>query len=762
MRLKVSHSRTSPHLDSVAAVGWAGGDEIFSCADDHILLKWKLGNMEATTVTEMPSTLFATSMHWFPTSGRHDAHGEVFALSCSDGQIHFVNKMGRIEKSVNAHRGAALMVRWSADGTGLLSCGEDGTVKLWSRNGLLRSVIAQMPHPVHCCSFDMTSNNVLYPNYDHCYIKSLKSQGPPLKWKAHDGLVLCCDWSKASEYIVTGGEDCKFKLWDSFGRNLFTSIALDYPISSVAWSPDGQCFVAGSYNILLLCDKAGWSHSLEKLSTGSLLSLCWYDDSTQLVGGSGSGQVIHAQLIESTETSGSMEVVQMKRNLLEVRDVSVDLAREQLETRDRISRFAIAYDQLVVVTTQQLYIFSSKNWNTPIIVELKEKAIKLVLQASKLFLVSDGQTLFVFNYEGRNLSEIKMPKGKSSLINSKTTSLSNDTVALVDRDETSSIYLFDPTSAKPQGDEKITHEHEIMELTLCQCGPIADRMLAFRDSEGAVFVAKVRALGVSQKIAKIGSSVEQLLFNDVTNMLVGVGDGRIVIWPAVEIAFINRSLLERSVMEKTITGLGKFPVLRSFTGSTIILRRSDGSVVTTLLPPFASCLLRNVSQSKWDRALRLCHQVQNDAMWAVLAGLATAAKHLYTCEIAYGELGEIEKAEMLSKLRNQTNREITNAKMTLLAGKIDEADALFERGKCIFEAVMLNIVMMRWARALDLAIKHKSYLEIVMGYRQKYLENLGRKETDERFLSHMREVEIDFDHIRETVAELEAAEDGNK
>ncbi|PIO63861.1 hypothetical protein TELCIR_14525 [Teladorsagia circumcincta] len=81
----------------------------------------------------------------------------------------------------------------------------------------------------------------------------------------------------------------------------------------------------------------------------------------------------------------------------------------------------------------------------------------------RVFLVSDGQTLFVFSYEGRNLSEIKMPKGKSSLINSKTTSLSNDTVALVDRDETSTIYLFDPTSGKPQGDGKITHEKGVAE-----------------------------------------------------------------------------------------------------------------------------------------------------------------------------------------------------------------------------------------------------------------------------------------------------------
>ncbi|KAE9411695.1 hypothetical protein Angca_007136, partial [Angiostrongylus cantonensis] len=60
-------------------------------------------------------------------------------------------------------------------------------------------------------AFDSASNNVLFSNGDNCFIKSLKMQTSPLKWKAHDGLVLCCDWCHVSGHIVTGGEDCKFK-----------------------------------------------------------------------------------------------------------------------------------------------------------------------------------------------------------------------------------------------------------------------------------------------------------------------------------------------------------------------------------------------------------------------------------------------------------------------------------------------------------------------------------------------------------------------
>lgn len=50
------------------------------------------------------------------------------------------------------------------------------------------------------------------------------------------------------------------QVWDAFGRLLYQSSAWEHSITSVAWSPDGALFVAGSYNCLALCDKQGWSY----------------------------------------------------------------------------------------------------------------------------------------------------------------------------------------------------------------------------------------------------------------------------------------------------------------------------------------------------------------------------------------------------------------------------------------------------------------------------------------------------------------------
>jgi intraflagellar transport protein 80 len=50
------------------------------------------------------------------------------------------------------------------------------------------------------------------------------------------------------------------QVWDPFGRLLFSSSPLEHSITSVAWSPDGTMFAAGSFNCLALCDRQGWSY----------------------------------------------------------------------------------------------------------------------------------------------------------------------------------------------------------------------------------------------------------------------------------------------------------------------------------------------------------------------------------------------------------------------------------------------------------------------------------------------------------------------
>jgi intraflagellar transport protein 80 len=60
------------------------------------------------------------------------------------GSFRLALKNGRVEKSVpDAHRGAVTALRWNYEGNALVTAGEDGLIKQWSRTGNLRSKLAQ-------------------------------------------------------------------------------------------------------------------------------------------------------------------------------------------------------------------------------------------------------------------------------------------------------------------------------------------------------------------------------------------------------------------------------------------------------------------------------------------------------------------------------------------------------------------------------------------------------------------------------------------
>lgn len=102
-------------------------------------------------------------------------------------------------------------------------------------------------------------------------------------------MILKVDWNASNNLIVSAGEDCRYKLWDSYGRLLFSSNPYDYVVNSVRWAPNGEYFAVGAYNMLKLCDKTGWTYSYEKTSVGTLFNISWSTDSTLLTAATGTG-----------------------------------------------------------------------------------------------------------------------------------------------------------------------------------------------------------------------------------------------------------------------------------------------------------------------------------------------------------------------------------------------------------------------------------------------------------------------------------------
>ncbi|XP_074924532.1 intraflagellar transport protein 80 homolog [Chelonoidis abingdonii] len=760
MRLKTSHLKEPKHKELVSCVGWTTADELYSCSDDHHIMKWNLLTSETTQVVKLPDDIYPIDLHWFPKNigGKKQSQAESFVLTSSDGKFHLISKIGRVEKSVEAHCGAVLAGRWNYEGTALVTVGEDGQIKIWSKSGMLRSTLAQQGTPVYSVAWGPDSEKVLYTSGKQLIIKPLQPNAKVLQWKAHDGVILKLDWNSVNDLILSAGEDCKYKVWDSYGRLLYSSQPHDYPITSVAWGPDGELFAVGSFHTLRLCDKTGWSYALEKPNTGSIFNIAWSTDGTQIAGACGNGHVIFAHVVEQRWEWKNFEITLTKRRTMEVRNVIND-AVDLLEFRDRVIKASLNYGHLVVSTSLQCYVFSTKNWNTPLIFDLKEGTVSLILQAERHFLLIDGGGIYLYSYEGRLISSPKFSGMRTDVLNAQTVSLSNDILAIKDKADEKVIYLFEALSGKPLGDGKpLTHKTEITEIALDQKGLTNERKIVFIDKNRDLYITSVKRFGKEQKIIKIGTMAHTLAWNDTSNILCGLQDTRFTVWYYPNTVYVDKDLLPKTLYEKDASEFSKNPQIVRFVGNQATIRRADGSLIHLNISPYPAILHEYVSSSKWEDAVRLCRFVKDQTMWACLAAMAVANKDMTTAEIAYASIGDIDKVQYINSIKELPSKESRMAHILLFSGNIQDAEMLLLQAGLIYQAIQVNINLYNWDRALELAVKHKTHVDTVLGYRQKFLEDFGKKETSKRFLQYAEGLDVDWDKIKAKI-EMEIAKE---
>jgi len=60
-----------------------------------------------------------------------------------------MNRNGNMDKTFEAHKGSVVGIKSSNDSSSFLSYGEDGSVKVWSKGGNLRSQVVTVDKPVY-------------------------------------------------------------------------------------------------------------------------------------------------------------------------------------------------------------------------------------------------------------------------------------------------------------------------------------------------------------------------------------------------------------------------------------------------------------------------------------------------------------------------------------------------------------------------------------------------------------------------------------
>lgn len=656
---------------------------------------------------------------------------------------------------MTAHEGAVIVVRWSHDGSALLTAGEDGDVKIWSKSGDLRSCLAQTGQSVYCARWGPDDDQVLIASGKTLMIKTVQANRKNLQWNAHDGIVLCADWNVANGSIVSGGEDCTYRVWDSFGRQLYSSRPMEHVITSVGWSPNGECFAVGSHNILRLCDKTGWTHCRERMQTGSVVEIAWTSDGTQFAGAGGNGCVIFAQVVDRRFEWKSSEVTLIEPRKIRVQDVANESLEELEFARDRIVEIGLGFEYLVVTTTTQCYIYSLQNLNTPIIFDIKAPPHFMHLCKKHFLTLDQISGLQIISYEGRVLCSPRFQGLRPEYLNKDMVSLAPDTVVVVDSVDRRNVQVLDATTGKPI--TKIVHSAEVVNVCLNQhaLGP-KSRLLAFVDRNRDLFVA---SLNVTTSISgtptvvptlKLHSHVESFIFNDDTDVLVGLADGRLSVSHYPAAAFVDKDLLPLTTSSSDASEFGRSAQIVSYTGNRVSVRKVDGSVLFTATSPDIPLLYDLARGNRWEEAVRLCRHQKSNILWSTLAAMALANKQLETAEIALADVNEVPKVEYIQYIKSIPSEEGRQAEMALFRRQPDEAERILLQASppLIYGAIKLNLTLYRWTRALDLAMKYKTHVDTVLAYRNRFLAEFNKRETSQKFLQLAGQVEVDWDKIQ--------------
>jgi hypothetical protein len=148
-------------------------------------------------------------------------------------------------------------------------------------------------------------------------------------------------------------------------------------------------------------------------------------------------------------------------------------------------------------------------------------------------------------------------------------------------------------------------------------------------------------------LSKLQVHIESFLFNDETDVLIGICDGRIKAWSCPALAFIDKDLLPASISFIESSDVGRSSQIISYSGSRISVRKVDGSVIFASTTVDIELLYEFARGNKWEESLRLCRHQRSESVWATLAGFALAKKQLDTLECCLAELNEVAKVTSL-------------------------------------------------------------------------------------------------------------------
>lgn len=142
---------------------------------------------------------------------------------------------------------------------------------------------------------------------------------------------------------------------------------------------------------------------------GSLLSIAWSPDGTQICAGTAVGHLLHAHLIEQRQQWRQLSATTTGRRTIRLRDIAAK-TEDTLDFPDRIVAWRLGYEHLVVAAAGgQVHVYQQKYINTPLAVVEGRAGVRHVELARRWFLLVDPHGLWVYSYAGRLVAAPRWP-----------------------------------------------------------------------------------------------------------------------------------------------------------------------------------------------------------------------------------------------------------------------------------------------------------------------------------------------------------------